>query len=214
LTLHLASNLAWNLGRLDDARAVYLQLIQSAGSDLAAARNAMIGLGDVEMLAGNLPAAKEHYAAAEHLSDRKSQNQSVELAKLGSYPWTVEDYLDRGDYDQALDALNEWENQYPLQKLEGTSLLLRGKVWFVRQPCQTALQFLRLAETVNPAGAQVPEALWLRANCLMSLGKYQQAIELFARVQTEFTRGEFAAQAREKLAECRQRLKSSASSSQ
>ena len=212
LTFHLAKNLAWNLGRLDDAKAIYRQLIQSAGSDMATVRNATIGLGDVEMLGGNLPAAKEQYRAAEQLSDRKSLDQSVELAKLGSYPWTVEDYLDRGDYDEAIDALNQWEYQYPLQKLDGASLLLRGKVLFVRQPCEPALKFLQLAETVNPAGTQAPEAVWLRANCLMSLGRNQQAIEQFARVETEFTRSEFAARAKEKIAECEQRLKSSASS--
>ncbi len=209
-TFGLAKNLAWNLNRLDDAKVIYLQLIQAAPSDKTVVRNATIGLGDVELLAGNFPAAKDCYARAEQMADRKSQNQSIELAKIGSYPWTVEDYLDRGDYDQAIDTLNQWEQDYPLQKLEGISLLLRGKVLFVRQPSEPALRFLQLAQRVNPGGTQVPEAVWLSANCLMALGKDQQAIEQFARVQTEFTRSEFAAQAKEKIAVCEQRLESSA----
>lgn len=215
LLLRRARNLAWGLNRLEDAADLYRQAIEIARPGplgRATVRSANIGLGDVSLLAGKLQAAKEQYAIAEKMTDRKALDQAAELAQLGSYPWAVEDYLARGEYEQAIETLDQWENTFPMQKLEGTSLLLRGKVLFVRQPCEPAVKYLELAEMVNPAGPQVPEAVWLRANCLLALGKIEQAMEQFARVSTEFTRSEFASQAQEKIAECEKRLKSSSSS--
>ncbi len=209
LLLGRAKNLAFGLDKFDEAKAIYEKVRETPRGRKPgrnSARAATIGLGDIALLGGDLAAARDQYTRAEQMTDRKSPDQATELAKLGSYPWAVDDYLARSEYDEALDTLDEWENGFPLQKLEGTSLLLRGKVLFIRKPCEPALKYLELAEIVNPTGPQVPEAVWLRANCLMALNKTPEAAVQFARVSTEFTRSEFAAKAREKLAECEKKL--------
>jgi hypothetical protein len=102
--------------------------------------------------------------------------------------------------------LDLWEDGFPLQKLEGVSFFLRGKVLFVQHPGAVAERYLALAEKVAPHATHVPEAVWLRANCLLAMGRYEQALGLFQRIRTDFTDSEYFQKAQEKIAECEKHL--------
>ena len=128
------------------------------------------------------------------------------LAKTGGYGYSVMDLLARGEADWALEVLGRWEGEFPLQKLEGYTFFMRGKVLYVQQPGELALRYLRLAERVAPRAVHVPEAVWLRANCLLAMGRPEEALLEFVRIRSDFTESQFFEQAAEKIALCEAEL--------
>jgi tetratricopeptide (TPR) repeat protein len=129
------------------------------------------------------------------------------LAKTGGYGYTVDDLLARGEFDWALETLDRWERELPVQKLEGYTFFLRGKVLFVQRPGPLALRYLELAERVSPRAVHVPEAVWLRANCLLEMKRPDEALGLFQRIRSDFTQSDFFEQVDAKIKLCQSELK-------
>jgi predicted negative regulator of RcsB-dependent stress response len=209
VTLRLAQVLTWDADLARSAKPMFEQLLDMA-EDKPFRRQCLIGLGDVALLTGDNAEAHRRYEMARDLGERAA-TQAEEMAKRGGYPYTVEDLLGRGEYDWALKTIDEWEDQFPTQKLEGYSLFLRGKTLFVQQPSPLAVRYLALSERVDPYAVHIPEAVWLRANCLMAIGEYEQAAIQFARIRDSFTQSQFFEQAMEKFKQCQQHLGNSPS---
>ncbi|MBN1557071.1 MAG: hypothetical protein JW951_02870 [Lentisphaerae bacterium] len=200
----------WHLDAPDAGRErIASVLAEAAGesdaSSRALERRCRIGLGDAALVQGRLEAADAEYRRAAGLSERNI-DEAERLAKRGTYPHIVNDLLARGEEEWALKTIDEWETEFPQQKLEGTSLFLRGKVLYILHPGPQALRFLRAAVEAAPGAVHVPEAVWLRANCLMDLERYREALEAFARITTDFTETRYAAAAVEKAEACRAAL--------
>ena len=80
------------------------------------------------------------------------------------------------------------------------------KAAIVEKPGELALRYLTLAERIAPRAVHVPEAVWLRANCLMTVGRYEEALAELRRITVDFTYTEFLDQAAEKMKECEAKL--------
>ena len=165
------------------------------------ARSSLIGLGDVALLSDDRNTAAALYAEARKL-DLRPIPRPEEMAKLGTYPFMVEDLLARGEHETALDQIDEWENLFPSQRSEGWTQYWRGKVLFVQQPGPRALRYLELCERLSPTAVFVPESLWLRANCLVALNRHAEALALLQRIRSDFTTSEYFQKAPELIAEC------------
>jgi tetratricopeptide (TPR) repeat protein len=214
LLLERARILTWEVGDTSAAEDLYRQVspaTQSATGDLPRelARTVLIGRGDLALLTGDPEQAAEIYKQAMSLAPRKP-GTAEEMAKQGGYPYTVEDLLERGEFEWARKTLDQWEDELPAGRLDGYTLFLRGKVLFVEQPGEQAVRYLTLAEKVAPKAVFVPEALWLQANCLMAMGRYQDALPQLQKIRSDYTRSEFFAQAAEKIKECETRPTTSA----
>jgi tetratricopeptide (TPR) repeat protein len=210
LLLRRARVLSWNLDDPAAAAKLYDEVMEALPSvpskeSAKLRRTALVGQADVALLSGDGPRAKELYRQAEALAE-KPTSQPEKLAKSGTYAYTVEDLLGRGEYKWARDTLDKWEDEFPLQKLEGLTFFLRGKVLFVEKPGELALRYLTLAERIAPRAVHVPEAVWLRANCLMTVGRYEEALAELRRITVDFTYTEFLDQAAEKMKECEAKL--------
>jgi tetratricopeptide (TPR) repeat protein len=210
MDLRLAEVLAWGLDDTARARTLLNALATAAATHPSPDaprihRAAAIGLGDTALLAGDYAEAERLYRQAEGLGGRSSDQPEV-LARIGSYGYTVLDLLARGEFDWARTALDRWESEFPAQKLEGYTSFLRGKVLYVQHPGPLALRYLELAERVSPRAVHVPEAVWLRANCLFELQRYPEALAGFERIVSDFTQSEYYEQALDKIAACRSKL--------
>ncbi len=209
LTLDRADVLAWRLDDPNQAQRLYQQtrdqVEQRESGGESRARRATVGLGDCALLNADYDRAEKLYRMAESMSD-DPLDQPQELARSGSYGYVVEDLLARDEYEYAIRSLDRWERELPTQKLEGYSFFLRGKVLFVRKPSTLALKYLELAERVAPDAVHVPEAVWLRANCLMGLERYEEALVQLARIRNEFTYSNYYDRAPGRIAECRKKL--------
>jgi tetratricopeptide (TPR) repeat protein len=210
LNLQRARLLAWHLGNHERARELLNDVLDQielrSGRPLQRVRRqAIIALGDVALLSTEYDEAASLYRQTQQLAERKA-DQAEMLAKAGSYGYTVEDLLARGEFEWALKTLDQWEDEFPVQKLEGYTFFLRGKVLFVQHPGRLALRYLKLAERVSPRAVHVPEAVWLRSNCLLTMQQYDQALAEFLRIRTDFTQSEFFQQAADKIRLCESEL--------
>ena len=214
LLLKRARLLTWEIGDYPAAEKIYRQFTpatQPAAGDLPkeAARPILIGLGDLALLTGDPDRAADLYKQAGQATARKP-GKAEEMAKEGVYPYSVEDFLERGEFEWARKTLDQWEDELPTARLDGYTLFLRGKVLFVEHPGEQAVRYLALTEQVAPKAVFLPEALWLHANCLMAMGRYQDALPQLQRIRSDFTRSEFFAQAAEKIKECETKRKTAA----
>ena len=208
LTLRQAEALAWGPGQFERSRKLLSEVLgacegRSEPPFPRIRRQALSAAGDAALLAGDYVAAERCYRQAQESGPPVEPGEM--LARVGSYGYAVADLLARDEYDWALEALDRWEGEFPVQKLEGYTFFLRGKVLYVQHPGELALRYLDLAERVAPRAVHVPEAVWLRANCLLALQRWDEALAAFQRVRTEFTESEFYQQAAEKIEACRSR---------
>lgn len=210
LDLELAETLSWGLDEHQRARTLLDAALTAAEAkaDPACARlrrRALIDLGDVALLSGDAAQAAHFYEQAQKLGDKRPEPTEV-LARIGSFGYIVLDLLARGEFDWALEALDRWEDELPTQKLEGYTFFLRGKVLFVQHPGPLALRYLELAERVAPRAVHVPEAVWLRANCLLAMERYGEALLQFQRIRSELTDSQYFDAAAAKIELCRSPL--------
>ena len=210
LNLQRARVLAWDLGEYERARELLNNLLDQIELKAGRAiqrlrRQALILLGDVALLTAAYDDAENLYRQAPELAERKVE-QAEMLVKAGSYGYTVEDLLARGEFEWALKTLDQWEEEFPVQKLEGYTFFLRGKVLYVQRPGRLAARFLERAEQVAPRAVHVPEAVWLRANCLLAMQQYDEALAEFLRIRNDFTQSEFFQQAVDKIKLCESEL--------
>jgi TolA-binding protein len=198
-----ASLLALVLDRADEAEGLVKKAMAQAKTD-GERRAALIAEGDVAVARSAFDKAAESYRKAEALTPRKRTDPSV-MAKLGTYPWAVEDYTARQELVEAFDTLAEWEENFPSQKLESTSFLMRGKVLYVAEKYGSAARFFDLCYRVSPDGPNAPEALWLRASSLHQMKKFEEALQIYELLQTQFTRSEYAAKLGKRMEQARKK---------
>jgi len=210
LELRRAEVVAWGLEDFERARALLNEVLAVVESKASPAfqrlhRRTVIALGDVALLSGDYAEAERFHHQAQDMTAEPIA-QAEMLAKTGGYGYTVTDLLARGEFDWALETLDRWEREFPVQKLEGYTFFLRGKVLFVQRPGPLALRYLELAEHVSPRAVHVPEAVWLRANCLLEMQRHEEALRLFQRIRTDFTQSDFFEQVDEKIKLCQSSL--------
>lgn len=208
LEMRRAHVLAWELDKPAEAGEIYQRVRRAIDrrdrlETLIYAMN--IGLGDVLLLQSRYHEAEAAYRKAE-TSAPHEMKEPERAAKIGSYPYMIDDLLARGEYEWALKKLDEWEYDLPVQKLEGYTFFMRGKVCFVQQPGEMALRYLDLAERVAPHALHVPETVWLRANCLMAMRRYDKALAELRRITVDFTDSQYYKMAPAKIAECREKV--------
>ncbi len=216
LELRRAEVVAWGLEDFERARALLKEVLAVVESKARPAsqrlhRQTVIALGDVALLFGDYQEAERFYRQAQDMT-AEPIGQAEMLAKTGGYGYTVTDLLARGEFDWALETLDRWEREFPVQKLEGYTFFLRGKALFVQQPGPLAVRYLELAERVSPRAVHVPEAVWLRANCLLEMKRHDEALSLFQRIGSDFTQSDFFERAEEKIKLCQSALENDAAS--
>ena len=210
LLMRRAYALAWGKGDYKGAIEIYDRICakhpDSAGyTERRFARRALIAKGDVFLLQAEYKQAEKIYRQAEKIDPRK-MTRAAKLARIGGYPYRVEDYLERDLHNLALKTLDEWEDLMPITKLKGLTFCLRGKVMYLGRPSPAAVRYLDLAERVSPKALHVPEALWLKANCLMDTGEYKRAIVEFGRIRDEFTDSEYLKRIPARIKRCKAKL--------
>jgi tetratricopeptide (TPR) repeat protein len=152
-------------------------------ANVPAVRLARIGVGDVFRVLGDYKKAAEAYTAA-GVEDEKAK--SFPAIVKGDFARHVEDYLRRGNFQDAEDQLDLWENTMPLCRLEGYSTSLRVRLLLARKQYAAAA---RLAETlvkVNPASNYAPELLMLAGRAYIKLRQGAAAVAAFKRIIKEY----------------------------
>ncbi|MFP4057999.1 MAG: PKD domain-containing protein [Candidatus Brocadiia bacterium] len=105
-------------------------------------RLAQIRVGDLYRTKGQAEKARRAYQAAAAMPIHERPT-SVETARRGSFARSAEDYLRRELYDEARQVLNDWEWEFPTDKLEGYATYLRIRLAIAEDNMAEALKQAR-----------------------------------------------------------------------
>jgi len=162
-----------------------------------AIREARIGAGDVWRRRGNYAKALAGYRAARPLRTDKYAKQAVRKGDLARH---VEDYLRRRMLADAADYLDRWEYEFPTERLEGYSSLLRARLAMSRRQYAAAAAEAEALVRVNPRSNYAAEHLQLAADAYTKARKPDQAAKTLKRIVDHYPESPLAAEAKKKLA--------------
>jgi tetratricopeptide (TPR) repeat protein len=131
--------------------------------------------GDLAARRGDRAAAVAAYQraiAGAPGSRRKAVEQS---SARGAYSASTEAYLREKLYDRALAELRRWQEEYPLDKLEGSLPLLQARYAAARGKHAKAIALAGDALAVNPDSPDADRLACLAADCEAALGHADRA---------------------------------------
>jgi tetratricopeptide (TPR) repeat protein len=161
-------------------------------------RKALNTAGDVKLWNGKRLEAQKLYSQAEKLLPRAIPSQ-VRAARIGAYPNSLREYVAAGNYGAALDLVDQWDDLFPTDKLNGHTFYWRGKVLVLRGQPREAVRYLDRAVRIAAGAGFETEARWLLAEALEQTGKKDEAKRELAKLLATGLSDEFTKKAREKL---------------
>jgi tetratricopeptide (TPR) repeat protein len=159
-------------------------------------REARIGVGDAYRFAGNYDLALKAYEEARVRSEDVMKKAAI---MRGDFSRQVEDYLRRRDYDAAREALERWEETFPMDKLDGYWSLLRGRLLASEGSYEAAIREAEVLVRVNSGSNYAPELLMIAADSYRKLAKADKVTAVLQRIVKEYRDSPLAAEAAKKL---------------
>jgi len=183
----------------EKAMAIFTRALKeySALTTHEAIRKARIGVGDVWRLRGDYAKAEKAYAAAGHVGKLSFEKRAVRKGDLARH---AEDYIREKQFDDASDFLDRLEYEFPAEKLEGFSTLLRVRLELARRRPAAAAGHAERLVRVNPRSNYAPELLKLAARAYEALGKGDAARRSLQRIVEGYPESPLAAEAARALA--------------
>ena len=160
-------------------------------------RDARIGIGDVYRLRGDYEKAMRAYRSARPL--RRSTFEK-EVVRKGDLARHVENYIRQGTYHDAKDFLDRWETEFPVDKLEGYSTLLRVRLAMAQKQHEFAAEQCEQLVRVHPGSNYAAELLMLAFKAYTALGKDAPARAALERIVKNYPESPLAAEASKLLA--------------
>ncbi len=148
-------------------------------------------IGDIYRQKGQGGRARKAYAdaAALMLYERTFAQHAV---RKGALYKAAEDYLAQGDFDAALQWLDILEWEYPLEKMDGSSSLLRARVAAASGNRPEAIKQLRWFIAASPKSAYAAEALYRLAQIHLDAGDDAAAGKALATLKRDYPDSPFA----------------------
>ncbi len=161
-------------------------------------RKALNAAGDVWVWNNKREQAQKLYAQVEKLLPRAIPSQ-VRAARIGAYPNSLREYIAAGNYGAALDLVDQWDDLFPTDKLNGHTFYWRGKVLALRGQPREAVRYLDRAVRIAAGAGFETEARWLLAEGLEQIGKKDESRRELAKLLATGLSDEYTKKAREKL---------------
>ena len=161
-------------------------------------RQTVIAAGDVRLWQSKSDDALTLFRRAEILRKNPIPPQ-VRAARIGSYPNSLREYIDGGNYAAAIELVNEWEDSFPTDKLNGHTFYWRGKLMQLRGQPSEGIRYLQRSVLVTTGAVFETEARWLLAQALEQTGKPDEAKKELQRLLAIGIQDDFTKKARERL---------------
>lgn len=164
--------------------------------DKLLARMALIRLGDYQLFNGRTEDAARCYAEAVPV-DKESARKAPVIDRARSL--AIEQFLERGDPDEARAKLAEWERERPMAKIDGDQLLWRARVEFLAGDYRRSLQDLEGSLKVRPGAPEEIEVRFWQGRALHELGRKDEAREIWQALVKDYPKHERAEAAKQWL---------------
>jgi tetratricopeptide (TPR) repeat protein len=182
----------------DAAEKLLTQVQKAENLDRALARGALAGLGDVWRRRGDGEKARGFYQQADEISIFR-RNHTQNVVRIGALARYVEDYVRSGAWDDAKKFLEDWEWEYPLERLAGYSTLLRVKMAEGQELPDKAAALALETVRANPLSPYADQLLLRAADDYKQVGDTKLAVETAQRLVSEYPESPLVGQVKTRL---------------
>ena len=142
----------------------------------------MIRLADTELYSGKLEEARKSYGRIPPVS----RDEKAERILRTAYGQLIESYMREEKYGEALDALNEWEWEYPEVKLDGYSFVLRIRINHKLNNLAEVSKYAYYVLEVLDEESYKPETYYILISLMLNVGQKESALQQFRRMKDAF----------------------------
>jgi tetratricopeptide (TPR) repeat protein len=180
------------------------KLLDSAAARLRDAREPEVASrldrvwGDWYARKGDKSLARASYARA--MAAMGSRRSAVEQdAWRGAHSRSVEAFLRDQQLDRAWAELKQWQDEFPMDKVEGYLTLLQARYWAARGKYPQAVALASDLITVNSDSPYADRLLFLAAQCDEKLGRHERAVAAYQSLIRDCPGSPLVAEAKRKL---------------
>ena len=130
--------------------------------------------GDYFASTGDGARARDHYVQASRFQPGK-RTHAEQTAWRGAYSRSTEQFLRSRRFGRAAEQLRAWQDEFPMDKLDGYLHLLLARYWIGRENYAAAVAQSEQLLTVNPASPYADRVLALAAEAEEKRGRPDRA---------------------------------------
>ncbi len=154
--------------------------------------------GDWYARKGDKTSARAAYARATAALD--SRKSAVEQdAWRGAHSRSTEEFLRDKALDRAWAELRGWQEQYPIDKVEGYLTLLQARYWAARNKWPQAIALAGDLVAINPDSPYADRLVFLSAECEEKSGHGDRARAAYQSLLADYPGSPLVAEARKRL---------------
>ena len=155
-------------------------------------------LGRLVCAKGDKTSARTAYARATTALD--SRKSAVEQdAWRGAHSRSTEEFLRDKALDRAWAELRGWQEQYPIDKVEGYLTLLQARYWSARNKWPQAIALAGDLVAINPDSPYADRLVFLSAECEEKSGHGDRARAAYQSLLADYPGSPLVAEARKRL---------------
>jgi TolA-binding protein len=154
--------------------------------------------GDWSARKGDRASARAAYARAQAaLGSRKSAVE--EDAWRGALSRSTEEFLRDKSLDRAWSELRRWQEQFPIDKIDGYLTLLQARYWMARSRWPQVVALAGDLVAVNPDSPYADRVVFLSAECEEKLGRPERARAAYQSLVADYPGSPLVSEARNKI---------------
>jgi len=154
--------------------------------------------GDWHARKGDKAAARAAYARA--MAAIGTRRSVVEQdAWRGAHSRSAEEFLRDKALDRARAELQQWQDEYPIDKIEGYLTFLQARYWAARAKFPQAIALASDLVAVNSDSPYADRLAFLAAECDDKLGRHERARAGYQALLTDYPGSPLVTQAKQKL---------------
>ena len=198
MRLRAADVLIENAQAPDEAMTLIRRVLDDPSTKNAPAllRRAKIALGDARRAKGDREKALAAYTQAGVVEPRAKEHSAV---VRGDFARQAEAYLNTRDLAAARNALDQWEQTFPADRLEGYTTLLRVELLLAEKNYPAAARQAEALVKVSPQSPHAPEILMQAYLAYRAAGKTEQAKRTLQRLADDYQESPLSRKAKQLL---------------
>ncbi|MBN2713416.1 MAG: hypothetical protein JXR97_13430 [Planctomycetes bacterium] len=154
-----------------------------------------IKIGDIYRQKGKGEKARKIYTeAAEMILYKRSFAQDT--VRKGALYKAVDDFLKRNETDAAKNWLEILEWEYPMEKMDGYSSIMRARIAIAENNDAEAIKQFLLFVTASPQSTYAPEAFFRCATLFKKIGKPEEAARIGRKIIENYPDSSYALEAK------------------
>lgn len=155
--------------------------------------------GDYYAATGDGENARKAYAEAESIL-AGTRTHIERTAWQGAHSRSTEQFLKNGELDRAAKELRAWQDEFPIDKIDGYLALMLARYWAARGEPAQAVVLAEALLAVNPESPHVDQLLVVAADCEVKRGQVDRALAFLNQLLKDYPGSPLVPAVRENVA--------------